>query len=332
MGRRDVTRRGLLQCGAALAGAGLLAGCGMLGLGRPRMVKLGFLGPTWPDSYDDAVPQTLAERGYVEGQNLVIEYRRAEGKIERLPELAAELVRLPVDVILAPGNTAARVAKEATSTIPIVMAVSIDPVGSGLVASLARPGGNVTGLTVLAPELTSRRIELIEETLPGATRVAVMVNNSIPASLPQLREAERAAQAVGLTLQVLDVREADDIARAFEAAARGRAEALLVLDDALFSIRRAEIVELATSAQLPAIYANTVMARDGGLLAYGPDFWDQFRRAALYVEKILWGAKPADLAVELPTKFNLVVNLKAAEALGLTLPDAVLAQANEIVR
>jgi putative ABC transport system substrate-binding protein len=277
--------------------------------------------------------QGLREVGYVEGKNIVIDYRYAEGKFERLPHFAAELVRLRVDLLVTVGGTpAALAAKNATTTGPIVFTAVGDPVTSGLVASLARPGGNITGLTILTPELSGKRLELLKEAFPKISLVAVLWNPSNPASKLFLRETEVAAEALGLRLQSLEVRGADDFRGAFQAATKRGAGALIALTDPLISGYQTRIIELAAKSRLPTIFDPREFAEGGGLMSYGPDRSEMYRRAAVYVDKILKGAKPADLPVEQPTKFELVINLKTAKQIGLTIPPNVLARADKVIR
>jgi putative ABC transport system substrate-binding protein len=280
----------------------------------------------------EAFRQGLRELGYFEGKNIVIEWRSAEGKLDRLSTLAAELVRLKVDVIVTTGPTPTRAAKEATVTIPIVMAQDIDPVGTGFVASLARPGGNITGLSTLAPEISGKQLELLKEILPRLSRVAVLWASSNPGNAQQLRETERAAGALGVKLQHLDVLGPKDIETAFRAASKGRADAVLVLQSGVVIAHRTEIPELAIKSRLPAIYPRSEFVEDGGLMSYGVSISDLDRRAATYVDKILKGAKPADLSVEQPTKVELVINLKTAQQIGLTIPPNVLARADKVIK
>jgi ABC-type uncharacterized transport system substrate-binding protein len=282
-----------------------------------------------PDPFVDAFRQGLRELGYVEGQSISIEYRWAEGRDERLPGLVADLVRLKVDVIVA-GMQQALLAKHATTTIPIVMPVSNDPVGAGLVASLARPGGNVTGLAFLSEELPGKWMELLKETLPGVARVAVLWHLANEAG--QLKVSDAAARSLGVRLQALKVQRSDDLRPAFADAQKDRAEALVVLSSPFFFAHRTRLVELAAKYRLPTIYnQREFVVGSGGLMSYGPNLRDQFRRAAAYVDKILKGAKPADLPVEQPTKFELVINLKTAKALGLTIPPSVLGRADQVI-
>ena len=303
-----------------------------------KVPRIGFLGATSPSTISDRVEafrQGLRELGYVEGKNIVVEYRWAEGKIERLPDLATELVRLKVDVIVTAGPPAARAAKEATVAIPIVMMQVGDPVGSGFVASLARPGGNITGLSSLAPELSGKRLELLKEIVPKLSRVAVFGTSTSPDNAPSLREVELAAKAFGVTLQYLDIRDATDpkdIETAFRAASKGRAEAVLVLQSAVLNSHRKQIVDLAIKSRLPAIYYAAEWVEDGGLMSYGVSVNDLYRRAATYVDKILKRANPGELPVEQPTKFELVINLKAAKQIALTISSNVLARADKVIK
>jgi putative ABC transport system substrate-binding protein len=298
-----------------------------------KVRRIGFLCPGRCDEPQrEAFWQGLRELGYVEGQNIAIESRSAEGKLDRLPELALDLVRLKVDVIVVGAEPSAQAAKRATTTIPIVMAVSFDPVGSGLVASLARPGGNLTGLATLNPELAGKRLELLKETVPGVVRIAVLRNSNNPITTPQLRETRAAAQALGLELQSLDVQGPEDFDAAFQAATKARAGALIVLSDGVTNDHRTRLVGFAAKSRLPAMYGGRPYVDAGGLMAYGANGADNFRRAATYVDKILKGAKPADLPIEQPTKFELVINFKTAKALGLTIPQSILVRADEVIQ
>jgi putative tryptophan/tyrosine transport system substrate-binding protein len=280
----------------------------------------------------EAFHQGLRELGYVEGKNIVIEWRSAEGKLDRAPALAAELVRLKVDVIVTGGPQSTRAAKEATITIPIVMAFDNDPVGNGLVASLARPGGNITGLSTLYPEISGKQLELLKEIVPRLSRLAVFGNSTHPGNAQALKETEFAARALAVQLQYLDVRDPKDIETAFRAASKGRADAVLVLENAVLTSHRKQLVELAVKSRLPAIYPQTEYMEAGGLIYYGTNTPDLFRRAATYVDKILKGAKPADLPVEQPTKFEFIINLKAAKQIGLTISPNVLARADKVIK
>jgi putative tryptophan/tyrosine transport system substrate-binding protein len=284
-----------------------------------------------PDPFVEAFRQGLRDVGYIEGKSIVIEYRWAEGKNERLSNLAADLVRLKVDVIVAAGPGPILAAKQATNTIPIVMPVVLNPVDSGLVASLARPGGNLTGLASQADELPGKWMELSKETLHRASRVAVLLD---PANdIGQLRASEVAARSLGLRLQVLKVGSPDDFGTAFAEAQKNRADALIILASPFLYAHRTRLVELAAKHRLPTIYnqADWVVG-SGGLMSYGPNLADMFRRAAIYVDKILKGTKAADLPVEQPTKFELVINLKTAKQIGLTIPPNVLARADKVIR
>jgi putative ABC transport system substrate-binding protein len=280
----------------------------------------------------EAFRQGLREFGYVENKNIVIEWRHAEGKLDRLPGLAAELVRLKVDVIVTAGPTQTRAAKQATVTIPIVMAFDNDPVGSGFVANLARPGGNITGLSAVSPEISGKRLELLKEIVPKLSHVTVLGNSAEPANRQVLREVELAAEAFKVQLQYVDVLDPKDIEIAFRAASKGRADAILVLVSPVLNSQRKPIADLAIKGRLPAIYYAPEWVEDGGLMSYGANFTDLYRRAATYVDKILKGAKPADLPVEQPTKFEFIINLKAAKQIGLTIPPNVLARADKVIR
>jgi putative ABC transport system substrate-binding protein len=277
--------------------------------------------------------QGLRELGYVEGKDIVIDYRWTEGKLDRLPANVAELVRLKVAVIVTSGSPATRAAKEATSTIPIVMANDPDPVGNGFVASLARPGGNITGLSTFAPELSGKRLELLKETIPKLSRVAVFGTSNQPGNAQMLKEVNLAAGAYKVQLQFLDVLDSKDIETAFRAASKGRADAILwLVAGAIAGSHRTEIAELAVKNRLPAIYSGRTYVEDGGLMSYGVNPTDLDRRAATYVDKILKGAKPADLPIEQPRKFELIINLKTAKQIGLTIPPEVLARANRLIK
>jgi putative ABC transport system substrate-binding protein len=280
----------------------------------------------------EAFRQGLRELGYVEGKNVVIESRYGEGKAERLPALAAELVRLKVDVIVSGGSASTRAAKEATATIPIVMAQDDDPVGSKFVASLARPGGNITGLATLAPEISGKQLELLKEIVPKLSRLAVLGTSTRPGNAQLLKETELAAEALGVQSQFLDVIAAKDIDFALREASRARADAILVLGSAILNPQRKQILDFAVKSRLPAAYSRPEYVEDGGLMTYGVSISDLFRRAATYVDKILKGTKPGDIPVEQPTKFELVINLKAAKQIGLTIPPNVLARADKVIR
>jgi putative ABC transport system substrate-binding protein len=302
---------------------------------QPKNIpRLGFLSSSSPSARDrvEAFRRGLRELGYVEGKNIVIEYRYAEGKPDRLPELAAELVRVKVDAIIASGNIVARAAAAATKIIPIVMAGGADPVATGLVASLARPGGNVTGLTTLQTDLGVKRLELLKEIFPRLARVAVLPSPSKTAR--ELKEMQTAAPYLQIQLEILEVRVADDLEKAFESATKARAGALAVTSDGtgLFFANAKQIIELAVKNRLPAIYHTSRYVNAGGLMSYAANENESYRRAAIYVDKILKGAKPADLPVEQSTKFEFVINLKAAKQIDLTIPPNVLARADKVIR
>jgi putative tryptophan/tyrosine transport system substrate-binding protein len=280
----------------------------------------------------DVFRQGLKELGYIEGKNIAIEYRYAEGKADRLPALAAELVGLKVEVVFTSSTPSVLAVKKVTSTIPIVFVSISDPVASGLVTSLARPGGNITGLSIVAVELSGKRLELLKEAVPKVTRVAFLWDSTNPAQAPQWREAQAAAQALGLQLQSLEVRSSNDFDSAFEAALRERVQALVTTPAALLGAHLKRIVEFAAKNRLPAMYAAPEFVDGGGLMSYTPNYTDLFRRAAVYVDKILKGAKPADLPVEQPIKFEFVINLKAAKQIGVTIPPNVLARADRVIR
>jgi putative tryptophan/tyrosine transport system substrate-binding protein len=300
-----------------------------------KIQRIGYLSGSSPSTSAnrrEAFQQGLHELGYVEGKNIVIEWRWAHGKFDRLPVLAAELVRLKVDVIVTTGPQATRPTKQATSTIPIVMAQDPDPVGNGFVASLAQPGGNITGLSSLAPELSGKQLELLKETVPQLSCVAVFGTSTNPGNAQNLKEVELAAKALGVKLQYLDVLSPNDIEAAFQATSKARADAVLMLPGSVLVLRRAQLTELAVTSKLPAIYQQTEFTEAGGLMYYGTNTPELFRRAATYVDKILKGAKPADLPVERPTKFELIINLKTAKQIGLTIPPNVLARADRVIR
>ena len=298
----------------------------------PRIGYLSGSGPSVLPDRIEAFRQGLRELGYVEGKNLVIEWRFAEEKIDRLQELAAELVRLKVDVIVSPGPRVTRPLKEATSTIPIIMASDTDPVGSGFIVSLARPGGNITGLASLAPEVGGKQLELLKEIAPKISRVAVIGNSTIQGDAQALRQTVLAAGSLDVYLRYLDVLDPKDIETAFRTAANGRADALLLLGNPILNAHRNQIVELAVKHRLPATYTRPEYVEAGGLMYYGTNYNELFRRAATYADKILKGAKPADLPVERPKKFELIINLKAAKQIGLTISPNVLARADKVIR
>jgi putative tryptophan/tyrosine transport system substrate-binding protein len=281
----------------------------------------------------EAFRQGLRELGYVEGKNIVIEWRSAEGKPDRVPTVAAELVQLKVDVIVTAGSTATRFAKAATVTIPIVMAQDGDPVANGFITSLARPGGNITGLSTLSPELNGKRLELLKEIVPKLSRVAVFATSTTAEDRKSLGEIKFAAEAMKMQLQTLDVLTAKDIDPAFRAATKARADAVLwTVSGSVTRAHRTQVLELTTKSRIPTIYGSAEWVEAGGLMTYGVSYADLFRRAATYVDKILKGAKPADLPVEQPTKFEFIINLKAAKQIGLTIPPNVLARADKVIK
>ena len=298
----------------------------------PRIGILSASDPSLNPDRTEAFRQGLRELGYVEGKDIVIEYRYAEGKFDRLPALAAELVRLKVDVIVTRGAAPTRSAKEVSNTIPIVMSSGGDPVSDGFVASLARPRGNITGLSTLAPEISGKQLELLKEIVPRLSRVAALGTSTIPGHKQSLREVELAAGAFKVQLQYLDILDPKDIETAFRAASKGRAEALLVLGGSVLASQRTHILESVVKQRLPAIYAARQSVDDGGLMSYGVNLTDLDRRAATYVDKILKGRTPADLPVEQPTKFEFIINLKAAKQIGLTIPPNVLARADKVIK
>ncbi len=300
-----------------------------------KVSRIGFLSSLSPSSISartEAFRQGLGELGYVEGKNIVIEHQYAEGKLDRLPALAAELVRLKVDVIVTGGPSVNRFAKEATHTIPIVLAFDNDPVGNGFAASLARPGGNITGLSTHYPEISGKQLELLKEIVPKLSRVAVFGNATQPGNPQALTEINLAADGSGVRLQYVDIQSPNEIEPAFRAASKGRADAVLVIGSQVVTSHAKQFAEMAAKSRLPAIYWSSEFVDAGGLMSYSVNITDLFRRAATYVDKILKGAKPADLPVEQPTKFELVINLKAAKQIGLTIPPNVLARADKVIK
>jgi putative ABC transport system substrate-binding protein len=299
-----------------------------------KVARIGFLfsASSFTSQRNDAFLQGLRELGYVEGKSITIEYRNAEGKVERYSDLVTNLVALPVDVIFASSTPGALAAKNATKTIPIVFTNVGDPVANGLVASLARPGGNITGLSTLAPELSGKALELLKETIPKLSRVGVIWNPDNPGKTSSFQETEVAAQALRLQLQSLEVRGPNDVEPAFQAARKERAGALIVLRDVVISNQIRRILELAVKTHIPAAYGDSSFVDAGGLMSYGPNIGDLYRRAANYVDKILKGTKPTDLPVEQPTKFEFVINLKTAKQIGLTIPPNVLVRADKVIK
>jgi putative ABC transport system substrate-binding protein len=301
-----------------------------------KVPKVGYISPG--SSSDparvrrfEAFRQGLRELGYVEGQTIVLEPRWAEGRYDRYPALAADLVRLKVDVIVTGGGAATKAAQQVTKTIPIVMSVVIDPLGSGLVSSLAHPGGNLTGTSMMASELVGKQFEVLKEVVPKVSQVALLSNPANPGSAPQLREAETVARALRVELQTLEARNPQEIDSAFAAMTRARVGALVILADAVFTNQVKQIADLATKKRLPSIYGQREYAEAGGLMVYSSNPFDLERRAATFVDKILKGAKPADLPIEQPSKFDLIINLRTAKALGLTIPSSLLLRADHVV-
>ena len=300
---------------------------------QPKKVpRIGILSPLSSSADDllDAFRQGLRELGYVEGRNIVIEYRSAEGRNDRLPELAAELVRLKVDVLVTTGPAAVGAGKQATSTIPIVMGAVGDAVDFGFVASLARPGGNITGMSWLGPELNAKRLELLKEVFPKVVRVAVLWDPATPKTY--VRATEVAARSLGINLRVLEVAKSNEFDHAFATLTGDGAGALEVMPSTMFASQMRQLVDLAAKSRLPAIFPDERYAQAGGLLSYGPSFPEMYRRAATYVDKILKGAKPGDLPVEQPMRFEFIINLKAAKQIGLTIPPNVLARADKVIK
>ena len=282
--------------------------------------------------YREAFLRGLRDLGYEEGRNVALEFRYAEGQLERLPDVAAELARLPVAIIVLSGDAAMAAARQATQTIPIVFALNSAPVEAGVVASLAHPAGNITGLSEMTPELSGKRLELLGELVPGLARAGILWSPQFPGPALQFREAERAARAIGLELLPLPVRAPEELEAAFADAARGGAEALVVLTGSIINPHADRVVDLVGASRLPAIYGERLFVQAGGLMSYGANVADMWRRAATYVDKILKGANPAELPVEQPTKFDFVINLRTAQALGLTIPPSVLQQATELIQ
>jgi putative tryptophan/tyrosine transport system substrate-binding protein len=298
-----------------------------------KQPTIGFLGSGTLESQGQWVAaflQRLRELGWIDGRNITIEYRWAEGNSDRAAELAAELARIKVDVIVTYANPIVLAAKQVTATIPIVFAAAADPLGTGLVATLARPGGNITGLSVEATDLGGKRLEILRDLIPGLHRLAIMANVSNTASVLEMREVESAARTLGLDAKTLDIRRAENIAPAFEEL-KGHADALYVCIDTILFANRIRINTLALTARLPTMFTTREAVKAGGLVTYGPNFPELFRRSADYVDKILHGAKPEDLPVEQPTKFELVINLTTAKALSLTVPQTLLARADEVI-
>lgn len=319
---------------AVLAMALAILACHPVGAQQARDHRIGFISSASPSALaarDEAFRQGLHALGYVVGRNITIEYRWADGRNELLPGFAAELVNLKLDIIVTHGVVATGAVKQATTTIPIVIAAADDPVAAGLVPSLARPGGNITGLTLMTPELMEKRLELLRAILPGRTRVAVLWNPGNPVSEPEFAKAQAAARSLGMQLQSFGVSDPRELPGAFSSMKTERAGAVLLVPDAMFFGQRKEIADLAASNRLPLVAHLREFAEAGGLMTYGPNGLDVHRRAATYVDKILKGAKPGDLPIEQPTRFDLVINLRTAAALGITIPPAVLARADRVI-
>ena len=319
--------------GAMSVALSMLLALADLGAQAPgKIPRIGFLHPgASPNTSAEAFVQSLQELGYVEGRSVAIEFRWAEARLERLPGLAAELVRLKPDVIVVGSTPTVKAIAQATKTIPIVMTVVADPVADGFVASLARPGGNITGLTLVSPELSGKRIELLKEAVPRLARLAVFWNPSNPSHGETLRDSEAKARTLGLHTLPVEVRRAEDLERAFVTVGRERASALFVLDDAFLFGERQRITDMALRNRLPTVFGISGFADAGGLVTYGAKQSELYRRAALFVDRILKGAKPANLPVEQPTSFELVINLKTAKTLGLVIPDALRLRADRVI-
>jgi putative ABC transport system substrate-binding protein len=300
-----------------------------------KVPRIGVLHPGTPASAPQSVEafrQGLREHGYEEGKNIIVERRYTESRPERVAEIAAEFVRLKVDVIVTSLDVATAAVKQQTQTIPIVMAISIDPVTTGFVSSLARPGGNVTGLSTMSPELAAKRLELLREAVPGLSRVAIMWNTNVPGNLLEYKQAGDAARSMRLQLQSVEVSSVDDFERAFSALKIGGAQALIVAGSGLTSTNARQIASLAMNHRLPSMVSSRDRVDAGGLIAYGPNLAEMWRRSATYVDKILKGAKPGDLPIEQPSKFELIINVKTAKALGLTIPQSLLLRADEVIQ
>jgi putative tryptophan/tyrosine transport system substrate-binding protein len=322
----------LVGTGTALLAAPLASEAQAQQAGQVSRIGFLFYGGAGPSPELDAFRQGLRDLGYIEGQNITIEYRFANGRVGRLPELAGELVRLNLDVIVTPGTPASMAAKKATSTVPIIFAGVADAVGTGLVASLARPGGNITGLTSISAELGGKRLELLKAVVPKASRVTVLYNPADPSNVLVLKELQESARALGLALQPLAVRGPDEFEGAFAMMTRERVHALFGAAGVLTTEHRKPLVSLAAKSRIPAMWGERQFVEVGGLMSYAVNFYDEVRRAATYVNKVLKGAKPADLPVEQPTKFELVINLRTAKALGLAIPQPLLLRADEVIQ
>jgi putative ABC transport system substrate-binding protein len=301
---------------------------------EPKIPRIGFLGnstATLEANLVDAFREGLRELGYEEGRNIEIEFRWANGSYDKFPALVGELIADKVDVIVTAGTPASLAVKKATTIVPLVMVAVGDPIGTGLVPSLARPGGNLTGLSSIAPDLEGKRLQLLREVVPALSRVAMFVNSFNPFHISSMSQARTAAQAMGIKLQMHDIRKSEDLDAAFAAIRKERPDALLILADRVFLHNRQRIVDFAEEQRLPSVNAYKELVEGGGLMSYGPSYEDMHKRAAIYVDKILKGAKPADLPIEQPSKFTLIVNLKAAKALGLTVPPQLLGLSDQLI-
>jgi putative ABC transport system substrate-binding protein len=322
----------LRTLGLILLGATALAPTALIGEQATKVFHIGFLRPDAPDFLLDAFREGLRDLGYIEGKNIVIEQRWASGHYDKVSALADELVRMNVDIIVTSATPGAMAAKRATNTIPIVIAASADPVASGIVASLAHPGGNVTGLTLMNDELAIKRIEILKEAVPQISRVAVLWSTSNPTYARMIEKIKAAVPLIKLQLEVVKVASPERLEQALFEVKKSHADAMFVFEDPVFRANSAQIVEFAARNRLPAVYGGSEFVHGGGLMSYGPSHADMFRRAAGYVDKILKGAMPGDLPIEQPTKFELVVNLKTAKALGITIPQSILLRADEVIR
>ena len=329
------SRRDFLRISLGLTGFSLLSGCAALPIGprrQARLPRVGYLGGGLDQERAEAFRQGLADHGYVEGRNIIVEWRNAEGQLDRLPGLAAELVGLPVDVLVASGDIPTRLLRDATGTIPIVMVVSASPVEAGFVVSLARPGGNVTGLTTVGRELDRKRLELLKETVPGLARVGMLWNPDVADREGDFQVVEEAARALGLDVRSFEVRDHGALEAAFERAAAERVDGLFLIDNSVLTANWPRVVEVARRHRLPTSSAQRAFVSAGGLLAYGADRGAVYRRAAGFVDRVLKGASPAEMPIERPTAFELAINLGTARELGLTIPQSVLQQATETVQ
>ena len=333
---RRFSRRIFLSSLGALAAAGVAAFKPHRSYAQqaPAPKRVGVLLVAWPPQSKEpqAFRQGLRDAGYIEGRDLVIEWRSANGDYAQVTKLAGELVDSKVDVIISDSTIGTRALKRATSTIPIVMATVADPLGSGFVSSLAHPGGNITGLSTMIVELSAKRLQLLKEAVPSISRVAVLWNPDTPYGPKAIEELKAVAPSLSIDIDFVSWRTPEEVGNVFETIGRAHVQALYVLGDAMFIAHRTELIGLSAKARLPTIYGYTVYVNDGGLMSYGPSFGDMFRRAAVYVHSILKGAKPGDLPIEQPAQFELVINLKAAKALGLTLPKSLLLRADQVIR